>query len=143
MNRDRVTINWQLTRKKARQKFGSNRNKVMRSETKRLSTRASVEDLISIREQQQEYRSHLSSTRIVLDWLRLYVLDNTSEERMGSPNFAMFIWEKRMEQENIERRLHSSNALIDSNRVSLNKMPLDLSPVRIHKHRILCVDDDD
>jgi hypothetical protein len=33
MNRDRVTINWQFTRKKARQKFGYNRNKITRSET--------------------------------------------------------------------------------------------------------------
>jgi transposase len=33
MNRDRVTINWQFTRKKARQKFGYERNKFMRSET--------------------------------------------------------------------------------------------------------------
>ncbi len=33
MNRDRVTINWQFTRKKARQKFGYNRNKFTRSET--------------------------------------------------------------------------------------------------------------
>jgi CheY-like chemotaxis protein len=47
-----------------------------------------------------------------------------------------------MEQENVKPRLHLSNALIDSNRVSLNKMPLDVSPVRVHKHRILCVDDD-
>jgi transposase len=33
MNRDRVTINWQFTRKKARQKFGYNRNNITRSET--------------------------------------------------------------------------------------------------------------
>ena len=33
MNRDRVTINWQFTRKKARQKFGYNRNEIIRSET--------------------------------------------------------------------------------------------------------------
>jgi transposase len=33
MNRDRVTINWKFTRKKARQKFGYNRNKFTRSET--------------------------------------------------------------------------------------------------------------
>src|SRR5487761_1326697 len=33
MNRDRVTINWQFTRKKARKKFGYNRNEITRSET--------------------------------------------------------------------------------------------------------------
>jgi transposase len=33
MNRDRVTINWKFTRKKARQKFGYKRNKFTRSET--------------------------------------------------------------------------------------------------------------
>jgi len=33
MNRDQVTINWQFTRSKARQKFGYNRNKFTRSET--------------------------------------------------------------------------------------------------------------
>jgi transposase len=33
MNRDRVTINWQFTRKKARQKFSYNRNNITRSET--------------------------------------------------------------------------------------------------------------
>ena len=33
MNRDQVTINWQFTRRKARQKFGYNRNKFTRSET--------------------------------------------------------------------------------------------------------------
>jgi len=32
MNRDRVTINWKFTRKKARQKFGYKRNKFTRSE---------------------------------------------------------------------------------------------------------------
>jgi CheY-like chemotaxis protein len=47
-----------------------------------------------------------------------------------------------MEQENVKPRLLSSNALIHSNRVSPNKTPLDVSPVRVHKHRILCVDDD-
>ena len=31
MNRDRVTISWQFTRKKARQKFGYNRNNITRS----------------------------------------------------------------------------------------------------------------
>ena len=33
MNRDQVTINWQFTRRKARKKFGYNRNKITRSET--------------------------------------------------------------------------------------------------------------
>ena len=33
MNRNHVTINWQFTRKKARQKFGYERNKITRSET--------------------------------------------------------------------------------------------------------------
>ena len=32
MNHDKVTINWQFTRKKARQKFGYNRNNITRSE---------------------------------------------------------------------------------------------------------------
>jgi CheY-like chemotaxis protein len=47
-----------------------------------------------------------------------------------------------MEQENVKQRLHLSNALIDSNRVSLNKTLLDVSPVRVHRDCILCVDDD-
>jgi transposase len=33
MNRDRVTIDWQFTRSKARQKFGYKRNQITRSET--------------------------------------------------------------------------------------------------------------
>jgi len=33
MNRNRITINWKFTRKKARQKFGYKRNNLMRSET--------------------------------------------------------------------------------------------------------------
>jgi hypothetical protein len=33
VNRDRVTINWKFTRKKARQKFGYKRNKCRLSET--------------------------------------------------------------------------------------------------------------
>jgi len=33
MNRNRVTINWQFTRRKARRKFGYNKNNFMRSET--------------------------------------------------------------------------------------------------------------
>jgi CheY-like chemotaxis protein len=61
---------------------------------------------------------------------------------MDSPDFAGFIWEKRMKQENVEQSLHVSNALMDSNWVSFNKVPLDVSPVQVHKHRILCVDDE-
>jgi CheY-like chemotaxis protein len=38
--------------------------------------------------------------------------------------------------------LDISNGLIDSDRISFNKAPVDVSPVRIRKHRILCVDDD-
>ena len=41
-----------------------------------------------------------------------------------------FIWEKGMEQENVKRRLHLSNAPIDCNRVSLNQTPRDVSPGR-------------
>ena len=33
MNRNHITINWQFTRKKARQKFGYDRNKITRSKT--------------------------------------------------------------------------------------------------------------
>jgi hypothetical protein len=33
MNRDRVTINWRFTRRKARRKFGYKRNQITRSET--------------------------------------------------------------------------------------------------------------
>jgi len=33
MNRDHVTIDWKFSRIKARQKFGYNRNKFIRSET--------------------------------------------------------------------------------------------------------------
>jgi hypothetical protein len=33
MNRDRVTIAWRFTRKKARMKFGYKRNRITRSET--------------------------------------------------------------------------------------------------------------
>ena len=33
MNRDRVTIDWRLTRRKACMKFGHTRNHIMRSET--------------------------------------------------------------------------------------------------------------
>jgi CheY-like chemotaxis protein len=62
-------------------------------------------------------------------------------QRMGSPDFANPIWEKRMGQENVKLRLHLSNALIDCNRVSLNETPRDVS-VRVQEHRILCVDDD-
>jgi response regulator RpfG family c-di-GMP phosphodiesterase len=47
-----------------------------------------------------------------------------------------------MQQENVKPSLHSSNALIDGNRVTPNITPPDVSPVRVRKHRILCVDDD-
>lgn len=47
-----------------------------------------------------------------------------------------------MEQGNVKQRLHLPNALIDCNRVSLNNAPPDVSPVRVHRHCILCVDDD-
>lgn len=47
-----------------------------------------------------------------------------------------------MKQENVQQRLHLSNGLIDGDQVSTNKMPVDVAPVRIHKQRILCVDDD-
>ena len=47
-----------------------------------------------------------------------------------------------MKQEKVERRLHIPNILIDSNWVTLNKAPLDVSPVQVRKHCILCVDDD-
>jgi hypothetical protein len=33
MNRNRVTINWQFTRAKARRKFGYKRNQITRSKT--------------------------------------------------------------------------------------------------------------
>ena len=47
-----------------------------------------------------------------------------------------------MKQGNVQRELYLSNGLIDSNQVSVNNMPDDLPTVRIHKQRILCVDDD-
>ncbi len=47
-----------------------------------------------------------------------------------------------MKQENVQRRSYLSNGLIDSDQVSVNKVPVDVSPDRIHKQRILCVDDD-
>jgi len=58
------------------------------------------------------------------------------------PDFARGIWETRVKQGNVQRRLHLSNGLIDSDRVGFSKTPADVSPVRIHKQRILCVDDD-
>src|SRR5579863_752572 len=79
------------------------------------------------------------SKQFVLGQLQLYFLDKISGEQMGS--LARFIWEKRMEQDNVKRRLHLSNALMDCNRVSLNETSRDVS-VRVHRHRILCVDDD-
>jgi CheY-like chemotaxis protein len=47
-----------------------------------------------------------------------------------------------MKQENVQPRSYLSEGLIDSDQVSADKMPVDISPVRIHKQRILCVDDD-
>jgi PleD family two-component response regulator len=47
-----------------------------------------------------------------------------------------------VKQGNVQRELYLSNGLIDSNQVSVNNMPDDLPTVRIHKQRILCVDDD-
>lgn len=41
-----------------------------------------------------------------------------------------------------QQRLCLSNGLMDSAQVAANKMPVDVSPVRIHKQCILCVDDD-
>jgi CheY-like chemotaxis protein len=47
-----------------------------------------------------------------------------------------------VKQGNVQRELHLSNGLMDSDQVSVNKIPVGVSPVRIHKQRILCVDDD-
>ena len=47
-----------------------------------------------------------------------------------------------MKQEDVQQRLHLSNDLIDGDQGSANTMPVDVAPVRIHKQRILCVDDD-
>jgi len=47
-----------------------------------------------------------------------------------------------MKQGNVQWELDLSNDLIDSDQVNANKMPVDVSPARIHKQRILFVDDD-
>ena len=47
-----------------------------------------------------------------------------------------------MKQENVQRGLYLSNGLIDSDRVGFDKTRVDVSPAPVHKHRILCVDDD-
>ena len=46
------------------------------------------------------------------------------------------------ETEKRPTELYLSNGLIESDQVSVNKMPVDVSPAQIHKQRILCVDDD-
>jgi CheY-like chemotaxis protein len=48
----------------------------------------------------------------------------------------------RVKQENVQRRSYGSDGLIDSDRVGFNRVPGDVSPAALHKHRILCVDDD-
>jgi CheY-like chemotaxis protein len=70
------------------------------------------------------------------------VLEGALGELTHSPDFARGIWEARVKQENVQRELHLSNSMIDSDQVSDNKMPVGVLPVRIHKQRILCVDDD-
>jgi CheY-like chemotaxis protein len=47
-----------------------------------------------------------------------------------------------VKQENVQRGLGLSNGLINGDQVSVDKMPVDVLPVRIRKQRILCVDDD-
>ena len=47
-----------------------------------------------------------------------------------------------MKQGNVKRELDLSNGLIDSGQGSPNQMPVDVSPERVHKQRILCVDDE-
>jgi CheY-like chemotaxis protein len=48
----------------------------------------------------------------------------------------------RVKQENVQRSLYLSDDLIDSDRVSADKLPVDVLPASVHKHHILCVDDD-
>ena len=58
----------------------------------------------------------------------------TSIERTNSlSDFARGVWETRVKQENVQRRSYLSNGLIDSDQVSVNKVPVDVSPDRIHK----------
>jgi CheY-like chemotaxis protein len=61
---------------------------------------------------------------------------------MGSPEFARFMWETRVKQESVKQRLHLPNTPGDSNWGRTNKASLHVSSAKVHKHRILCVDDD-
>jgi len=47
-----------------------------------------------------------------------------------------------VKRENVKDRLHLSNPLKDINWLGLSKGLLQGPPVQVHKHRILCVDDD-
>jgi CheY-like chemotaxis protein len=47
-----------------------------------------------------------------------------------------------MKEGKVEQRLHIQNTLIDSNSVSFEQVPVQGLPVQLHKHRILCVDDE-
>jgi CheY-like chemotaxis protein len=47
-----------------------------------------------------------------------------------------------VKQEYVQRSLHLSDDLIDRDRVGLTKHLYDVPPGAVHKHRILCVDDD-
>ena len=47
-----------------------------------------------------------------------------------------------MKQGKVEQRLHIPNALIESHSVNPKQMPDHGLPVQLHKHRILCVDDE-
>ena len=47
-----------------------------------------------------------------------------------------------MKEEKVEQRLHIQNTLIDGNSVSFEQVPVHCLPVQLHKHRILCVDDE-
>jgi CheY-like chemotaxis protein len=47
-----------------------------------------------------------------------------------------------MKEEKVEQRLHIQNTLIDGNSVSVEQVPVHGLPVQLHKHRILCVDDE-
>jgi hypothetical protein len=54
MNHDGVTIHWQFTRRKARKKFGYNRNTIIRSET--YVSDGSCNELEQIRHYQANWR---------------------------------------------------------------------------------------
>jgi CheY-like chemotaxis protein len=47
-----------------------------------------------------------------------------------------------VKQEYVQRSLHPSDDLIDSDRGGLTKHLYEVPPGPVHKHRILCVDDD-